>query len=288
MNYGSRSITAGLLALLPLALLAISGCSGKGAEGSCGATATCGGDPTGTWTVAGACQFHADQPYQDVSLVEEMQAPLTPSLAPPQEEATTTGSWCSQLVFLPPNSTTPGVKDVTLWHDAPALTTGTVEFDASGSYSTTLNFATVSTTHFAPACLQSAGANPSCDDLAQGLTTFYVNSAMARGVTGGPTPTPGFEAIQCLAASDQGCDCYYDYKVVLTDQGTWAKGDNIITEANTLYLYNGQAVKSQAPTGPMEASFCQSGDQQLTLSGYAGTSLSAAVGLRTLSLQKSP
>jgi len=288
MKHERRTTLPGALALVGCALLLVSACKGKGAEGACAEVAACGGDPTGTWRVVDNCAYVAQHPYQPISPEDQVQNPLGPSIAPPQAPQTTTGDWCSQLIYLPADATNPNghVQGVNLWHDAPSLDNdGTLVFDGTNNYTITLNFSTQSTTHFAPSCLQFAGASPTCDQLGPSLTAFYTANLSSKQVAGAAPPTPGFENIQCVTASDSGCDCFYDYKVQLTDKGTWSAGGNVLTEASYQYLYNGQRVVALAPTHFMVTSFCQSGTQ-MTLSGYNGSSLSEAVGLRTLTLQR--
>jgi hypothetical protein len=286
MKQGRQFASVGLLALLgSVALGALSGCSGKGAEGTCPAAAECGGDPTGTWSVKSACSFPVDAPYQQPNLVEFVQNPLSPSIAPEQTQPTTAGDWCSNLIYLPKDTNNPTgkVTAVNLWHAAPTLGSGSVTFDPAGSYAVTLNFGRNDQTHFAPSCLHANGAAQSCDELATNLSTFYVASATAKQEQGAPMSLPGFDQISCKLASDAGCDCVYQYGVVLSDSGTWAHSGSKILEASDRYFYNGQRVVSQAPTQPMTASYCRSGNQ-LTLTGDEGSSLSLAVGLRTLTL----
>ena len=292
--------TSEILALIALALLAAVGYSSKGVEGACTAGAICGGSAAGTWDIAGRCQYPADHPDQPLGPQEQEKNPLFPSLTSSQAQQTTDGAWCSNLYYSPgtnrtladgitpdPNSK---VKAVNLWHEAPAAVSGQITFnvDASGSattYSTTINFAGQDVTHFAPLCLEFYGARPTCADLALNLTDFYAHAA---GVDASNNPLPpGFENIQCQGASDGGCDCGYDYKVQLTDHGSWSDGVSVITETSdpNAYLYNGQQVGSQTPTGLMVASTCQSGST-LTLTGYNGANLSNAPGLRVLTLTR--
>ena len=289
-----RTVTSGLLALPTLTLLLL-GCSGKGTQGVCSDGTVCGGVPSGVWDVAGSCEYKADRPDQPLGPREQVQTPVYPSLNASQSQQTTTGDWCSQL-FYTTGDNRPAmpskVKTVNLWHDAPALAGGQLAFktDASGAASTydvALSFTTYDVTHFAPLCLQTGGANPNCSDLAANLAEFYTSLA-GKDPMGNPLP-PSFANIQCQGAPDGGCDCGYDYQVALTDTGSWSYGGSVLTEASdpTGYLLNGTRVGSEAPTAFMVSSFCQSGDT-LTLSGYNGTSLSHAPGLRVLTLHRHP
>jgi hypothetical protein len=280
MRQGARISWVGLVAVGMVAA-GVAGCNGKGAEGTCGETASCGGDPSGTWTVNGSCSFDPLQPFRQMSLTELSQPTQNPSLAPMQPQPTTDGNWCFDLYLLPPDTMHPGgnLLAINLWHDAPALTGGTLTFDPAGTYNVDLTFLeNNATTHFPESCIQFAGAGPTCAQLGTLITAYYANIA-------GTNP-PTFQGINCQAGAPDGCDCFYNYSVELTDTGAWTKSDNVLIESSLEYLYNGQKVESQAPSGNQAASFCQSSTDALTLTGYNGTSLSVVAGLRTLDLKR--
>jgi hypothetical protein len=268
--------------------LALGGCAGKGTEGTCGdATASCSGSPgapMGTWSVAGACSYQAVMPTEPMGFTELNTHPLNPSIAPPQSQPTTDGNWCYDLIVKPAAGMTPStVSSVNLWHDVPSLDEGskikasTVAFNPDHTYAVDLTFAEKNaSTHFTPFCLQYQGnVSIQCGDLATEITAFYTQAAGTHPVA--------FQNIQCNGASDGGCDCIYNYSVEVTDSGTWLQQGNLLEESSANYLYNGQAVMSQAPSVSMLATYCQSGTS-LIMSGYEGTNLSNVAGLRTLSL----
>jgi hypothetical protein len=266
--------------------LALAGCAGNGAQGSCGdATGMCAGapgDPTGQWGVEGFCSYPADMPNRPMSLTELTTRPQNPSIAAPQPQPTTDGSWCYDLILKPATATAPSaVSSVNLWHDVPALGAGSsVTFSTDGTYAVDLKFSEpVAGTHFTPYCLQYQGQTQiNCADLATEITAFYANAAGANRVA--------FNGINCASsASDGGCDCGYSYSVEVSDMGTWVKSGDLIQESSTQYLYNGISVMSQAPELSLFATYCQS-NSTLLLSGYLGSDLSSVVGLRTLSLAR--
>ena len=279
---------------LVFALLAAA-CSGKGREGSCSEAAVCGGDPTGTWDVTGSCQYAADVLDQQFSPREQVQTPQPPVLTHSPVPATTDGDWCSRLYYSPidssPNSPDSKVVTVDLLHSAPGLSGGQISFNnstggAPAGYRVSLNFNTLNSTHFTVQCLQFGGATPTCGELATNLQQFYVSKAGLDSQ--GTAQAPSFTNISCNGASDGGCDCSYEYHVTLTDVGTWQVLGTVISQAGDpgTYLYNGQPVAaSQQPTKAQLASFCRLGDT-LTLSGFDGSFLSNAPGLRVLSLHK--
>lgn len=228
----------------------------------------------------GSCTYDADMPNRPMSLTELTQQPQNPSIAPLQPQPTTDGNWCSDLKVTPPSGTTPAkVTDVNLWHDLPALNSGTVQFMTDGTYAVDLKFSEPGVqTHFTPYCLQYQGnVAIDCPSLGPQMAAFYMNAAGTHPVA--------FTNIACQLASDGGCDCAYDYSVEVTDSGTWLQGGGLIQESSSSYLYNGQAVMSQAPELSMFANYCQTGSS-LILSGFQGSTLSSVVGLRTLSLTK--
>jgi hypothetical protein len=290
----ARILAARRSSALVFALLAAA-CGGKGRDGICSDGAVCGGDPSGIWDVVGSCQYLADAIDQPFSPREQVQTPQPPVLTSSPVAATTDGDWCSRLYYLPtdmddmhPNSK---VVNVDLPHSAPFLAGGQMSFsNASGStpakYQVSLSFATTGSTHFTVQCIQFGGASPSCGELATNLQQFYVSKAGVNAQ--GMMQEPSFTITACNSASDGGCDCSYNYQVTLTDVGTWQSLGTAISEAGDpgAYLYNGQPVAaSQQPTKAQLASYCQAGDT-LSLSGYSGSFLSGAPGLRVLSLAR--
>jgi hypothetical protein len=295
-TFTSRPVLA--LALVAGAV-ALVGC-GTGAKGDCPALASCGGSPAGSWTLANAtdaCQVPVVRPTQPADVTEFANHTMaTPAIiAPPQPnpvvlQQTTSGDWCSSLVYNPDDT----VSNANLWHDAPELMPGgTLKFfDVDHSYITSLTFSTKNlprernTTHFAPRCLLASGGgqpNPqtglpaagTCVKLATGLNAFYVPIKT--------TVPPNFSDITCTDASDGGCDCTYVYTVAIDDSGKWTvpAGTTTLLQDSGIFTYNGAAPNSQAPGGTIKSDFCATGGQ-LLLTGPNGGSLSGIQGLRTM------
>ncbi|HEX3777995.1 MAG TPA: hypothetical protein VHV51_26190, partial [Polyangiaceae bacterium] len=139
----ARAVTSVWLAFAVPALFALAACSSKGTEGTCAAGAVCGGgNPAGTWDVAGRCEYAAAHPDQPLNPQEQAENPIFPSLTPTQAQQTTDGDWCSSLYYSPADNRAPDtnskIKAVSLYHDAPALSDGQVTFntDANGAPST--------------------------------------------------------------------------------------------------------------------------------------------------------
>jgi len=278
---------------LLVVVVALSGCSGKGAQGECPALESCGGDPSGNWKIASVCQYSPVRPSQP-SDISEFLSGAAPTLAPPQPNPalpvqTTSGDWCSSLVY--PNDGQ--ITNVALWHDAPLLVDGQLSFVlADHSYTTTLTFSTPvsptdalapgerNSTHFAPGCLVANGGKsmadptgkspPTCTELTTALTAYAMKA--------------GFIDIQCANAADKGCDCSYIYQFVVADTGNWSASGSSLYQTSSLITYNGQEAKTQAPTQALEASFCAHPGAQLLMTGARGSSLSGLPGLRSLTL----
>lgn len=267
------------LALLPWGLL-LGACSSNGIEGNCPDGVTCGGSPVGVWNTVGRCQFAANRSDQPLTPSEQIALPIIPVLTSSPIPATTQGDQCSQLIISPENK----ITSVNLYHDAPGIISGQVAFNADATYSVSLKFGVTNTSHFTPYCLQAAGANPACTDFASALTAYYTAAATADAAG---TPQVDFVNIACGLAADSGCDCRYDYTVTLADKGAWGAAGTTVTQSSAPsgYTLNGKPAGSQAPASVMGASICQSGDQ-LTLSGYNGSPLFHAPGLRVLTLQR--
>jgi hypothetical protein len=281
----SMSVAAALLGVA-----AMSGCGGGGAEGGCGSIASCGGDPTGKWAVDGVCQYMPPQPAQPLSFPDYTAQPQDPTIAPPQPQPTTSGSWCSGLVYGPPTTDTPdgSVMNVTLWHDPAVFSSGTMALTADHKYEADLVLSTQSSTYFPVSCLQANGFSPTCKQLQAQLNLFYGNVAKqkhAEPAYQAPKASDPAAGIKCSEMTDGGCICDYTYQVKVSDVGAWASSGSLLSLTNETYAYNGVRNATNAPTVPSLASYCVAGDH-LTMSGNAGTSLSGVVGLRTMSLRK--
>jgi hypothetical protein len=289
---GSRKLSVGVLPLLALGVataLAVAGC-GQGAKGGCPAIPSCGGSPIGTWkNIADACSFQPVRPAQpiDVTAFGTIMPP-TAMVTPPQPnpvvaQQTTSGDWCSSLVYNPDDT----VLNVALWHDAPILSDVNILFaGASGgalpSYLTTMTFTDPSdpgarnSTHFAHRCLVANGAPaPTCDKLTKALTGFYMPAS--------PSVPPNFDKIACADDGDGGCTCSYVFTLQVSDQGTWTQQDDILLQDSSIYLLNGQPVPSQTPATTVQTPYCVDGGA-LELSGLRGGSLFGVQGLRTMVL----
>jgi hypothetical protein len=276
----------GLLALAVASALA-AGC-GQGAKGGCPALDSCGGNPAGTWSVSDVCQYQPVRPAQpfDTTDFTNLQPPMAPTLAPPQPapvllQQTASGDWCSSLDVRPDGR----VANANLWHDAPKLVEGTLTF-IDNSYVTKLKFSTEgfpaqrNTTHFAPRCLVANGGNPTCQQLADGLTALYAPANAFVPAT--------FQNIVCTQAGDGGCDCTYVYVVQVDDGGTYlVNQDGALLQESGTITFNGVQAFQQTPSRAYETTMCAAGGV-LQLSGAHGGALAGLQGLRTMVLVPKP
>jgi hypothetical protein len=253
----------GALAFGALALgIAAAGCGGKGTEGTCSTYAGCGGDLRGNWTLSTGCQNLVVTPYQQPSLPEQLAQPQTSTQAPPQPEPTTSGDWCSQLIYQPAIDPNMPIKGVVLWHGPPTVYDGFLRVQADGTYQAFIQFITDEHTYFPNACLtRYQSTAPTCEKLGQDLAAFEMTQ-------------PGFmfaASMVCQGDSTVGCDCSYRYQVQSGEMGTWSGDPN---DASTVVF------SSESRSEPQAATFCQNGDS-LTLSGQNGTVLFSAEGVRS-------
>jgi hypothetical protein len=279
----------------------LAGCAGKGAQGECQELGECGNNPAGNWTinlamgVGSSCQSLQVRPTQPTEITDFQGAtgkPLPATLAPPQAnplvlQQTTSGDWCSQLVYTDMGK----VTNANLWHVAPTLLAGTLQLTtdpATGAptYQTSLFFSTQfagaeeNMTHFDHRCLIANGGNPTCTQLATALTAFYKPSSA--------TIPPAFNDISCTPTAEQGCDCHYSaYVVAVSDKGGWLAQGNTLIQSSTLRIFNGVEVKLQDPTQASSATFCNPNNagQQLQLTGKGGDGLFGLQGLQNMTLK---
>jgi hypothetical protein len=262
-----RSAFASGLALATLALFA--GCDGKGAAGTCTTYGACGGEPMGNWNLVSGCENLVVSPYQQPSLPEQLQQPQFPTIEPPQPQPTTSGDWCSQLVYEPSVSPSMPIKGVVLWHGPASVSSGYLHANMDGTYDAEIQFNTAEHTYFANACLtRFENKAPTCMQFGMDLVTYLASQ-----------PSFKFDPTQpaCTGDSSVGCDCKYDYQVQSPEQGTWH-----VDPANTSTVVFAGTVRSE----PRASSFCQATDS-LELSGLDGTSLFGATGVRSAKFVRS-
>jgi hypothetical protein len=259
------AFTVRFVALAAALSAGLAGCGGKGTEGTCTTYPACGGVPNGDWSLMTGCANLVVMPFQQPSLPDQLAQPQANTLAPPQPMMTTSGDWCSQLVYEPSTNPMMAVRSVVLWHGPPTVHSGYVHINDTGTFAAMVQYITNEHTFFSNACITRYEQNPkvplSCDQLGMDLA-FYEKTQ------------PGFmfaDSMVCTGDVSVGCDCSYQYQAQSGAMGTWsvdpAKSGSIV-------------FASSATSEPQSASFCQNG-QTLQLSGDDGTSLFGAQGFRS-------
>lgn len=262
--------TKSVIVLLAGSVLLAAGCGGRGTEGTCSTFEGCGGDPKGNWTLTGGCQNLVVAPYQVPSLPEQLSQPQTVTQAPPQPMPTTSGDWCSGLIYQPSVNPSMPVRSVVLWHGPPTVNNGYLKVDTDGTYTAQIQFITAEHTYFDSACLTRYETKaPTCEKLGRDLAEYWGTQ-------------PGFRfgdvSMVCTGDSRVGCDCRYQYEVQGMQMGTWSVDPATPTSIT---------FASVAGTEPQSASFCATGNA-LTLSGENGTNLFGALGVRSGEYKRTP
>jgi hypothetical protein len=254
--------------LLAAALAA--GCGGTGTEGTCGTYPACGGgNPQGHWTLTAGCMNLVNTPFQQPSLPDQLMQPQTITEAPPQPQPTTSGDWCSNLVYEPTLSPAMPVRGVVLWHSPPVVHDGFVNLEVNGTFDAHIRFINHEFTHFDSACLTRYDTPKSCMQLGIDLAAYEHSQP---GFMFGTTDNMGNVDASNVCTGDPlttGCDCHYDYQGQAGEMGTWG-----LSDATTIVL------ASMGMTEPQAASYCLTGGA-LQLTGFDGASLFAAQGLRS-------
>ncbi len=278
-NVGSRPAALGAVSLFSVlllgGLLASFGCQN---DTGCAEDGTpCGGDPTGSWTLAGACRDPAfAAPVQSTYLgqpVAQARQPVAP---------TTSSDWCSSVVV--------GAQGLTAFvfpHDTLGVSPAgsQVTYSADGTYQAVIHTVGPGTVNLSASCLQRFGVALTCDALAAELSDY---AARQKGVPGftctdSPDEPPNcayyyaYSGIQCADNGNQGCACHYDVDFAGTFAGKWS------TSGTQLVHFDG---KKMLPT---QADYCVGGGgSALSIWGHDRTSLFDEAGLRTLNLQRMP
>jgi hypothetical protein len=244
----------------------LAGCGGKGTEGTCTTYPACGGNPVGDWMITTGCANLVVTPFQQPSLPDQLAQPQTATVAPPQPMPTTSGDWCSQLVYEPSTNPMMPVRSVVLWHGPPTVAQGYLHIKDTGTYAASVTFVTLEHTFFANSCITRYEHNPnpavplSCLQLGLDLASYEQTQ-------------PGFmfdQAMSCTGDISVGCDCSYHYQAQSGAMGTWS----LSPDSKSIVF------ASSVTSEPQSASFCQNG-ATLQLSGDNGTVLFGAQGVRS-------
>jgi hypothetical protein len=267
------SAAGGLLALLSL-LLASAGCQG---DAGCVADGTaCGGDPTGTWTVTGACRDPAFAAPQQTTYQSQ---PVAVARQP--APVTTSSDWCSMLVF-----GAQGLASFVFPHDTLAVSGGQVTYAGDGTFQAVIDTAGPGRIDLSASCLTRVGASATCDVVAAALADLAAApGGQAPGIPCTDSPAEPsscryyytYASVACAGDASGGCACTYDVSFAGTFTGRWtAAGDRLVHFDATRTL-------------PSQADYCVDGaGAALSLWGHDRTALFDEPGIRTLHLQRVP
>ena len=279
-NVGGTSLTVGpasLVALLVLAGVALGSLGCQNDTGCAQDGTACGGDPTGSWTLSGACRDPAfAAPIQSTYMgqpVAQARQPVAP---------TTSSDWCSAVAI-----NAQGLSSFVFPHDTLAVsgTDSQVTYASDGTYQAVIHTGGQGEIDLSASCLQRFGVAVTCDALAAQLTAYAARPLTAPSFTCTDSPDEPagcsyyytYSGIQCTDNGHQGCACRYGVNFAGTFAGKWS--------TNGTQLIHFDAKKML----PSEADFCVgAGGSTLSLWGHDRTSLFDEPGLRTLKLQRMP
>jgi hypothetical protein len=260
--------------------------SGCQSEGGCPeAGSPCGGDPSGSWNVTGACR---DPVFAPPVPVTYFQQPVQMARQPTPAKASS--DWCSSLIL----GNVMGANGATSFrfpHDTLSVVGGQVTYtgeDAQqqqGTYQAVITTTGTGGIDLSSSCLTRMGFSLSCDMFAEALTSFAARKPVDPGVPCSDSPDEpascqfffSYQNISCAPISDGGCRCTYGVSFSGSFQGRWIRTGGLLTHSDTSRML------------PTQADYCvQPAAGSLTLWGHDRTSIFQQAGIRTLNLVKAP
>jgi hypothetical protein len=270
--------TVSLVALLAVLVSLVLGALGCQNDTGCAEDGTpCGGDPTGTWTLSGACRDPAFAAPIQSTYVGQPVAQARQPVAP-----TTSSDWCSAVAV-----NAQGLSSFVFPHDTLAVSgaDSQIAYAGDGTYQAVIHTAGKGGIDLSASCLQRFGVAVTCDALAAQLAAYAARQLTVPSFTCTDSPDePGscsyyytYSDIQCSDNGNQGCACRYGVNFAGTFAGKWS------TSGTQLIHFD---AKKMLPT---QADYCVGGGgSTLSLWGHARASLFDEPGLRTLKLQRMP
>src|SRR5450432_344707 len=267
------------------AVLLLAGGSGCQPETSCAENGSpCGGNPTGSWNVVGACRDPAFAPPVPVTYFQQ---PVQMARQP--TPMTASSDWCSSLVLGNVMGAT-GVTSFTFPHDTLGVAGGQITYTSDdpqqqqGAYQATINTVGAGGIELSPACLSRMGMSLSCEGVASALASFAGAQKGDPGVPCSDSPSEpaacqfffSYQNISCAAVSSGGCRCRYGVSFAGSLKGRWRRAGGVLTHSDASRML------------PSQADYCVNGNNSLSLWGHDRTSILDQPGIRTLSLQRSP
>lgn len=215
----------------------------------------CGGDPTGTWQVVGACREPVYLP--PVPITYDNQPASMARQSPPEP---TSSDWCSGLTYDPGR----GLTNFVFPHDALALSNGgQVNYNADGSFGAILSLTGYGQVDLSATCLQRFGVVPTCDQLGTKLETSAANDG-------------SYHDVMCSDDGDLGCHC--TYRITFNPaggalNGVWSANGTVLNHFASGFLL------------PSLADYCVDPSGTMTLWSHDQTDLWEQAGLRMVVLQ---
>jgi hypothetical protein len=276
-NVGARPAALGTISLLALVIAGL----GLGCQNDTGCVedgTPCGGDPTGTWTLTGACRDPAFAAPVQTTYVGQPVAQARQSVAP-----TTSSDWCSAVAV-----NAQGLTAFVFPHDTLSVSPAgsLVTYNADGTYQAVVHTVGQGNIDLSASCIQRFGVAVTCDSLAAQLTDFAARQLSVPGFTCTDSPDEPaicdyyytYSDIRCADNGNQGCACTYGVDFAGTFNGKWSRAGT-----TTLVHFDDKKML------PSQADYCVGGGgNALSLWGQDRTSLFDEPGLRTLNLQRMP
>jgi hypothetical protein len=270
----------GPVSLVALVAVASAGMAGFGCQSDTGCAedgTPCGGDPTGSWTLSGACRDPAfAAPIQSTYLQQPIAQARQP-VAP-----TTSSDWCSAVAV-----NAQGLSSFVFPHDTLAVsgTDSQITYAGDGTYQAVIHTAGHGEIDLSASCLQRFGVAVTCDALAAELSDYAARPRTMPSFTCTDSPDEPascayyytYSGIQCADNGSEGCSCQYGVNFAGTFTGKWSMAGTQLVHFDA---------KKMLPT---QADYCVGGGgSTLSLWGHDRMSLFDEPGLRTLKLQRMP
>jgi hypothetical protein len=265
---------------LAVLLLGIVGVGSPGCQNDTGCAedgTPCGGDPTGSWTLTGACRDPAfSAPVQSTYLGQ----PIAQARQP--VAATTSSDWCSSVVV-----GAQGLTSFVFPHDTLGVSPSgsQITYASDNTYEAIVHTVGDGKIDLSASCLQRFGVAVTCDSLTAELNDYAARRLTPPGLTCTDSPDEpanclyydSYSGISCGDNGNQGCACSYHVDFAGTFKGKWSRS------GTQLVHFDAQKML------PTQADYCVGGGgSTLSLWGHDRTALFDEAGLRTLNLQRTP
>jgi hypothetical protein len=240
----------------------------------------CGGDPTGTWNVVGACRDPVfAPPYQSTYAGQPVAVAREPN------PVMASSDWCASLVLGGSGITAFAFPHETLAVSPTTQLVYTSDGPGQGTYQANIDTGGPGQIDLSTSCLTRLGASLGCGEFTTALTDF---AAMRPGDPGVPCNDGldqparcqfyfSYSNIACAALAAGGCRCTYQISFASLMSGRWRSEGATLVHSNAAKML------------PSEADYCVGrAGESLSLRGHDRTSLLNQTGIRTLELERAP